>query len=642
MCGIVAMFSRQDPIPREALEHATRSLYHRGPDGQRFWVSPDRRVGLGHARLSIIDLATGHQPIASEDDRVHLIVNGEFYGFEAIQRELEHQGHRLRTRSDSEIALHLYEDLGTHCLHRLRGEFAMVLWDASHRTLFAARDRFGIKPLFFAEHDGTLYIASEVKALFAAGVPARWDAESVHHSVDLGGSPIRTLYHGVSQVPPGHYLLATERHVQLARYWDFDYPRTDAGHPRRTDGEYAEEFGAALDDAVRVRLRADVPVGCYLSGGLDSCAVLGLASRHHAEPIHAFTLTFDRAEYDEGIIAREMAAHSGAQFYPIPIRQDDLADHFADATAQSETFCLNAHGVAKYLLSRAVRDAGYKVVITGEGSDEILGGYAHFRRDMLLYNNEGQDPAAIPGLLEELERANPVSRGLLLADGDSAPMHSARRILGNVPSWFEVFSARALKLLPLLAPEFRERYAGREPFRNLLSSLDVRGQLAGREPVHQALYLWSKTVLPGYILTVLGDRMEMAHSIEGRVPFLDHQLVEVVRSQPVAQKIRGMTEKYVLREATRHVITDTVYRRQKHPFLSPPATLHPGERLHTLLQDTLRGPALRALPFFDRGKVLDLLDRLPAMSEGARVAHDQLLMMLLSACVLQERYRLAA
>jgi asparagine synthase (glutamine-hydrolysing) len=329
-------------------------------------------------------------------------------------------------------------------------------------------------------------------------------------------------------------------------------------------------------------------------------------------------------------------------FYPIPIRQDDLADHFADATAQSETMCLNAHGVAKYLLSRAVRDAGYKVVITGEGSDEILGGYAHFRRDMLLYNSEGQDPAEIPALLAELEAANPVSRGLLLADGDHSPMDGVRRILGTVPSWFEVFSARMGKMEPLLAPAFRERFAGREPYRALLSSLDVRGQLAGREPVHQALYLWSKTALPVYILTVLGDRMEMAHSIEGRVPFLDHQLVEVIRSQPVAQKIRGMTEKYVLREATRQVVTDTVYRRQKHPFLSPPATLNPGQRLHTLVQDTLRGPALRALPFFDRTRVLDLLDRLPTMDVGSRVSYDQLLMMLVSACVLQERFRLAA
>jgi asparagine synthase (glutamine-hydrolysing) len=281
-----------------------------------------------------------------------------------------------------------------------------------------------------------------------------------------------------------------------------------------------------------------------------------------------------------------MAARVGAEFYPIPIRQDDLADNFADATAQSEMLCLNAHGVAKYMLSRAVRDAGYKVVLTGEGSDEILGGYAHFRRDMLLYNTEGQDPAEIPGMLAALEAANPVSRGILLAHGESAPMDGVKRILGTVPSWFEVFSARAMKMQPLFSPAIRERFAGKEPYRELLSSLDVQGQLAGREPVHQALYLWSKTALPTYILTVLGDRMEMAHSIEGRVPFLDHHLVEVIRSQPVAQKIRGMTEKYVLRQAARSVLTDTVYKRQKHPFLSPPATLNPGQRLHTLVQDS--------------------------------------------------------
>ena len=641
MCGIVAMYSRQGSVSRPALEWATQALYHRGPDGQRVWISPDGKVGLGHARLSIIDLAGGQQPIASEDDRTHLIVNGEFYGYEAIQRRLESQGHRLRTRSDSEIALHLYEDVGTHCLHELRGEFALVLWDSGHQTLFAARDRFGIKPLFFAEHEATLYLASEVKALFAAGVPARWDAESVFRGIDVSGSPLRTLFQGVHQVPPGHYLLATPGHVQLARYWDFNYPAANGAKSKKSDAEYIEQFRAALDEAVRIRLRADVPVGCYLSGGIDSCAVLGLASKHHPEPIHAFTLSFDRAEYDEGAIAREMAAHCGAKFYPIPIKQDDLADHFADATAQTETFCLNAHGVAKYLLSRAVRDAGYKVVMTGEGSDEIMGGYAHFRRDMLLYNSEGQDPAAIPGLLAELEAANPVSRGILLADGASAPMESVRKALGTVPSWFEVFSARALKMYELVSPTVRELYAGQEPYRQLLNGLDVQGQLVGRDAVNQALYLWSKTVLPGYILCVLGDRMEMAHSIEGRVPFLDHHLVEVLVSLPVSLKIRGMTEKFVLREAAKPVLTDTVYRRQKHPFLSPPATLHPGERLHALLQDTLRGPTMADLPFFDRKAVIALLDRLPEMDQGGRVSYDQLLMVILSACTLQERYRLA-
>jgi asparagine synthase (glutamine-hydrolysing) len=642
MCGIVAFFSRSLPMSEAVMHQATESLHHRGPDGKRHWMSQDSRVALGHARLSIIDLTTGDQPIASEDGRTRIVVNGEFYGYEAIQRELEASGHRLRTRSDSEIALHLYEDLGPQCLHRLRGEFAFVIWDETNRTIFAARDRFGIKPLFYAFHNESLYLASEVKALFAAGVPAKWDPESVYHCVEYGGHQMRTLFDGVFQVPPGHYLTATDRHIQINQYWDFNYPKANGVTSPRSDADYAEEFRHALEEAVRVRLRADVPVGCYLSGGLDSCAILGLAARHHPGSIRAFTLTFDRAEYDEGEIAREMAAKAGADFFPIPIRQDDLADHFADAISQSETLCFNAHGVAKYLLSRAVRDAGYKVVLTGEGSDEILGGYPHFRRDMLLYNAQGQDPKVVAGLLQELDNRNPVSRGLLLPDGEAGPLDRVKKLLGFVPSWIEAFSARSWKMRALFSGGFLEQFGDREGFQPFLGEVDVRGQLAGRDPLHQSLYMWAKTALPGYILTMLGDRMEMALSVEGRVPFLDHHVVEVIRSQPVNQKVRGMTEKYVLREAARDVITDTVYRRQKHPFLSPPATLNPDQRLNAFVQDTLRGPILASIPFFDRSKVVGLLDDLNTMDDGARVANDQTLMTLVSACVLHKRFRLSA
>lgn len=642
MCGIVGMFSRREPVSAAALERATRSLYHRGPDGQRQWISPDRRVGLGHARLSIIDLTTGDQPIASEDGRTHIIVNGEFYGFEAIQRELQGRGHRLATKSDSEIALHLYEDFGVHCLEHLRGEFALVLWDENRRRLFAARDRFGIKPLFYAWVGDTLYLASEVKALFAAGVPARWDEESVYHSVSFGGHQTRTYYDGVQQVPPGYFMLVTDKHVQLNQYWDFNYPAKDKSAPVRSDADYAAEFRETLEEAVRIRLRADVPVGVYLSGGLDSCAVLGLAARHHPEPIKAFTLTFEDVAYDEGPIAREMAAKAGAEFFTIPIGQRELADAFADAIAQAESACVNAHGVAKYVLSRAVRDAGYKVVITGEGSDEILGGYPHFRRDMLLYNREGQDPEAIDELLRWLDEHNTVSRGLLLPDGDTGNLDAVKRVLGYVPSWIETFSSRAVKMRPLLAGWFQEKYGHREGEYNILDDTDVLRQLRGRDPLHQSLYLWSKTVMAGYILTMLGDRMEMGHSIEGRVPFLDHKLVELVASQPVSMKIRGMTEKYVLREAVKDVITDTVYKRQKHPFLSPPATLNPDDTFQTFVQDMLRGETLRAMPFFDQKAVVDLLDRLPEMDVGARTAYDQVLMYMVSLCVLQERFRLSS
>jgi asparagine synthase (glutamine-hydrolysing) len=487
-----------------------------------------------------------------------------------------------------------------------------------------------------------LYLASEAKALFAAGVPARWDHESVFQSVSFGGHQMRTLYDGVFQVPPGHYLVATDRHVQITKYWDFNYPRASDTSSQRSDADYIAEFRHELEEAVRVRLRADVPVGVYLSGGLDSCAVLGLAARHHPDPIQAFTLTFEDVAYDEGPIAREMAAIAGAEFHTIPINQQRLADAFSDAILQSESLCVNAHGVAKFLLSKAVRDAGYKVVITGEGSDEILGGYAHFRRDMLLYNREGQDPEEIENLLKWLNEHNTVSRGLLLPDGDIGDLEAVRRTLGYVPSWMETFSSREVKMGQLLSKDFGCMFKERESYRQLLSDIDIPGQLKGRDPLNQSLYLWGKSVLSGYILTMLGDRMEMGHSIEGRVPFLDHHVVECICAQPINMKIRGMTEKFVLREAVRDVITDTVYRRQKHPFLSPPATLNPDETFNVYVQDTLRGPVLRSMPFFNQTEVVSVLDRLSKMDVGERSAWDQILMPILSMCVLQEGFALDA
>jgi len=642
MCGIVAVFSPDSPIPAGALDRATQSLRHRGPDGQRHWVAPDRRIGLGHARLSIIDLTTGDQPIANEDESVRIVVNGEFYGYEAIQKELEQAGHRLRTRSDSEIALHLYEEFGAHCLHRLRGEFAFVLWDSVNRTIFAARDRFGIKPLFYALHEGRLYFASEVKALFAAGVPARWNGESVYHSLEFGGHQTRTLFEGVFQVPPAHYMVATEKRLQLNKYWDLDYPREAGAAASRSDAEYVEEFRHAFEEAVRIRLRADVPVGCYLSGGIDSCAILGLAARHHPEPIRAFTLTFDRPEYDESEVAKEMAAKAGAEFFPIPIQQDGIADHFADAIHQAETLCVNAHGVAKFLLSRAVRRAGYKVVLTGEGSDEMLGGYLHFRRDMALHNSKRRESDAVGAIPQKLEGFSAAPQNSVSSNGNARCLDGIRRVLGFVPGWIDTSFAQSEKMHAILSDDFLASFKGQEGFRSFFNDIDVRGQLAGRHPLNQSLYLWTKTRLPNYLLTLLGDRMEMAHSVEGRVPFLDHHLVEVIRSQPVTLKIRGGTQKYVLRESVREAITETVYRRPKHAFLSPPAALNPQGRLSVLMQDTLRGPVLASMPFFDQKKVVGILDGLHTMDEVSGVANDQVLMILLSACVLHERLRLSA
>lgn len=620
----------------EALERALKTLHHRGPDGQRTWVAPHGRVALGHARLSIIDLVTGDQPIANEDGTASIVANGEFYDYERVQRALEQGGHRLRTRSDSEIALHLYEDLGTQSVHKLRGEYAYVIWDDRSRKLTAVRDRFGVKPLFYAVHDGVLYLASEMKALFAAGVAARWDAEAVHFSVGFL-PPGRTLFEGVYSVPPGCYLTADSNGIALTQYWDITYPAVADAGPQRSEAEYIEGFRAVLDDAVRLRLRADVPVGCYLSGGIDSCAVLGLAARHRSDPIRAFTLRFEHEAYDEGAIAEEMARRAGADWVPIPIGQAALADNFADAIYHGETFCVNAHFIAKYLLSRAVRDAGFKVVLTGEGSDEMLAGYAHFREDMLRYDNAGQDPAEVQRLIAQLGQANQVSQGILLSTERSEGSALMHRLLGFMPTMYQPFFARFNRLETLFDQDYFRPFRGLDRASLLLNNLDVKNRLSGRAPVHQSLYLWSKTALASYILVLLGDRMEMAHSIEGRVPFLDHEVGEYVFGTPVSFKIRGLTEKYILREATRDVLTDTVYRRQKHPFLSPPDAAGTPSKMAVLIQDTLRSETVDSVPFLDGPAVRGLADRVGDMAPAERATIDGDLMMLLSYVFMHER-----
>ena len=632
MCGIIAVYDANGAGAIAEVEAGLKTIVHRGPDAQHLWQSADAKICIGHTRLSIIDLAHGDQPLANEDHSIHCVVNGEFYDFERIRAELKGRGHRFRTHSDSEILLHLYEDLGTECLRELRGEFAFVLWDARRQLLFAARDRFGIKPLFYSQRGTRLLFASEAKALHAAGVPAEWDEQGFLESFGTIFSASPTLFRHISLIPPGHYMLARGTESSLHKYWDFDFPREAEMPAQRPDAEYVEEFRAVLDEAVRLRLRADVPVGCYLSGGIDSCSVLALMAKHAAGRVRAFSLSFDHALYDEGPIAREMAERAGAEFTMIPVNQTSLASDLEDALWHNENFFINAGSAAKFALSRAVRDAGYKVVLTGEGSDEILAGYAFFRQDLLRHGGGQGGEAA----LEKLRATNVASGGLMFANSSVAPIPAYVERIGYFPTFLEARKAGFDRFHSLLNIE----YDTNELLTRLLDRVDVAGQLDGRHVVNKSLYLGNKSVLPGYILTALGDRVEMAHSIEARLPFLDHHVVEYTRQLPVNLKIRDTTEKFVLREAMKPDLTETVYQRQKHPFLSPPALLKPEEPLHALLQDTLRGSTLDRVPYLNRKGVTEYLDRAATLDTGGKIAAEFPLMMMLSACLLAGRFGL--
>jgi asparagine synthase (glutamine-hydrolysing) len=632
VCGLVVCVSGDGGVSGAAIDRALERLRHRGPDVQHSWVSPGGRAGLGHARLRIVDLAGGDQPIVGAGGRLRIVVNGALHGFEQQRRRLEDRGHRFATGSDSEVALHLFEERGPDAMNDLRGEFALAIWDEAEQRLFAARDRFGVKPLYYAVHAGAVYLASEVKALAALGVPLRWEPEVLHDVHFVARPPDRTLFAGVHEVPPGHFMITDGTATRLVRYWQWTYPPADA-RPDGSPRDWIDRLRHTLDEAVRLRLRADVPVGCYLSGGLDSCAVLGLAAQHAPRPIRAFTVSLAHPDYDETAIARRQAERSGAELCCVPVGAADLAEHFADAVRHAEHPLGNAHAVAKYLLSRAAQRAGTTVVLSGEGSDEILAGYPHFRLDLLRHDVNGADPAARARALGELAAANQVSAGTLLPRGE-AKLAGVERVLGFVPAQLEAWSELAATLTGLLDPAFRAQFAGRDTYRAMLADLDVDRCMRGRAAVNQAMYLWGRTILPSYILTVLADRMEMAHSIEGRLPFLDHVVADVAARMPVELKIRGGVEKYALREAARSVLTDEVYRRQKHPFMTPPATLATAGPLFTFVQDTLRGAELDGPGIYHRPAVVALLDAVPSMCAADRPAADFALMWITSLCLL--------
>jgi asparagine synthase (glutamine-hydrolysing) len=639
MCGVVAAWTRT-PLHRDQREAALRALAHRGPDGSGELVTEEERVWLGHTRLAIIAPEDGRQPLTNEDGKVHAVVGGEIYEYEEMRRRLETLGHRFATRSDSEVLLHLYEERGLAFVSELRGELAFVLFDERRKLLVAGRDRFGIKPLSYASNDDGLFLASEAKALFAMGVEAAWDTEAFVAACTHQYLPAqRTLFHGIKQVPPGHLLVKEGSGApRLERYWDLDLPLRGV-EERATDPDVGPKVRALLDEAVGLRLRADVPVAFALSGGLDSTLVTALATQRTGRPVQTFGVTFDHPPYDERDAALAAAAHLGAVHHPVEVGQDDLIDALPDAVAHGEGLAINGQLPAKLLLARAIRAAGFSVVLTGEGADELFYGYSHLLADLA-----GTLPVADAAVLRRrLATGHGASRGVMLPREGGAldPLLSPLAVqLGSVPAFLKAKVAFGRRLWSLLEPDAAMDLEASSPLGALLDAYDVGGQLAGRHPVAQSAYLWTRLALAGYILKTLGDGTEMAASVEGRPPFLDHHLAEAARDLPLASKIRGGVEKHVLREAARGLVPESTRVRPKHPFLAPPLTLHTTTRGRALVRDLLSSAAIEDVPFVDRKRVMAFLDGLDTATEEMRHDAEPVLFLLLSACLLGKRFGL--
>lgn len=571
MCGIAGFFGTvETPEPAERLVgRMVSAIRHRGPDESGVHVEPG--VGLGHARLSIIDVASGQQPMASAEGDVVISFNGEIFNFVELRRDLIAKGHVFRTESDTEVIIRAYEAMGPDCLSVLNGDFAFALWDRRNRRFMLARDRMGVRPLFYAWRGGCLYFASEAKALFEVPqITAEVDPIALDQTFTFW-FPLapRTPFKEVFELPPAHRLIATPDEVSVRRYWSLDYP--DAGDADAVDGrgeaDIAEELCALMIDATRIRLRSDVPVGAYLSGGLDSAIIAAAARDIVPDRLQTFSVTFDSPEFDESAYQLEMVRALGTEHMAVPCRQTDIGRLFPEVIRHAERPVLRTAPTPLFALSRLVNENDFKVVLTGEGADEVFAGYDIFKEAKLRRFCARQPQSAWRPLL--FQRLYPYLPGLK----------------GQPQSYRNAFFTAGLDAVddPLFShlPRFRTTAGGKAFFsaemRETLDGYDalddLRAQLPADftrwHPLSQAQYLETAYLLPGYILSAQGDRVAMANAVEGRFPFLDHRVVEFAARIPPRLKIRGLREKHILREAMADLLPPNIGNRVKQPYRAP-------------------------------------------------------------------------
>ncbi len=507
------------------------------------------------------------------------------------------------------------------------------------------RDRFGIKPLYWTQSNGTVVFGSEIKALFAhPEVPRQFSPQGLFHQLMQTMVPGSTAFQGIHQVKPGHVVIVERKHgtfqIREEKYWDLDFPHLSKHGDSLPEEHYIERVRAQLIEAVQLRLEADVPVGCYLSGGIDSCITLGLSAASQQAPVKAFTIGFDDADYDETPIAQEMARATGADQDIIHLKADQLYGHFVETLWHTERTIYNTLGVAKLLMSRHVQQAQYKVVVTGEGSDELFGGYPAFRRDMFLHGLDTLSPAERVEWERGLAQSNQLFRGAMLAEN---VIHDPAldALIGFTPSCLQPWLHAAEHVPALLSPSIRAQVERYEPGRAIAENLD-EDMLADRHPLDKAQYVWVKTMLEGQILTWGGDRVDMANSMEARPPFLDHHLAELATQLPPSLRIKGQKEKYVLREAMRGLLPQVLYEREKFAFMAPPAHTDPKKwaAMNQLAQQYLTPEAIEQTGLLDASnvKALFALHEAEETPLSTKVRLDAVINHLLGVQILHQHF----
>jgi asparagine synthase (glutamine-hydrolysing) len=567
MCGICGTLSlRGEPADVEVVRAMMRRIRHRGPDGSGVHGEPE--VALGHVRLSIIDIAGGSQPMSTADGSVWITFNGEIFNYLELREELLRKGCRFRTRSDTEVLLQLYRQEGEQCVTRLNGQWAFAIWDRPARKLFLSRDRLGVRPLFYAETPGHLHFASEIKALFACpDVDRTLDLEALQQVFTFWVTlPPQTAFRKVRQLPPGHSLVVEQGQLRVFPHWRLDIaPREDltAAEERRLPDQLRE----LLCDATRIRLRSDVPVGSYLSGGLDSTLVSAFAAKAAPDRLRTFSIGFTDAALDETPHQKAAAAFLGASHTRVECTREDIARVFSDVIWHAEQPVLRAAPAPLFLLSRQVRESGFKVVLTGEGADEMFGGYDIFKETKirLFWSRRPASPfrplllRRLYPYMEGMQRQPAAYRNHFFRVSDT---DCASPFFSHLPRW-----QLTAGLQTFFSPEVKAELRRSDPVSRLEQTLPGSFRLLG--PFSRAEYLEAAYLLPGYILSAQGDRMAMAHAVEARHPFLDHRVVAFAAALPLRCKMKVLCEKFLLKQAGQALVPESVRGRHKQPYRAP-------------------------------------------------------------------------
>jgi asparagine synthase (glutamine-hydrolysing) len=635
MCGIAGLLRfGGEQVDRDQLGKMISTLHHRGPDASGIHISGP--LGLGHARLSIIDLKSGAQPMSTEDGLLWITFNGEIFNYIELREELIAKGHHFATRSDTEVILNAYREFGEDCVNHLNGQWAFAIWDTAEQELFLARDRAGVRPLFYAQMTDAFLFASEIKALFACPAVARQVDPCGMDQIFTFWAPIppRTVFRDVSQLPPGCSLTVKGKCVRTRQYWSVPYvPEVETSNG--SEHELAAQLLNLLEDATRVRLRSDVPVGAYLSGGLDSSLTTALVRKIAGNRLRSFSITFEDAEFDESSFQKEASSFLGTEHSNISCSRGDIARVFPRVIRHTEQPVLRTAPVPMFLLSKLVHESGFKVVLTGEGADEVLGGYDIFKeakiRRFWARNLESKwRPLLLKRLYPYLQGLQQQSAASLKHFFRVNAADTASPFFSHLPRW-EL--TERLKLL--FSADFRAAIGESDAVSELRENLPA--EFGSWPHFSQGQYLEATYFLAGYLLSSQGDRMAMAHSVEGRYPFLDYRVVEFAAKLPSSLKMKVLNEKYLLKRACEGLVPDSIIRRTKQPYRAPDGRCFFEAGAPDYVRELLSPSAIEKSGIFDSSAVGALVKKFTTAKANS-VKDDMAIVGVLSTQLLVEQF----